>query len=52
MTERVYRGGSIDRAPGSGYWRAFIVGRGWRMADTLAGLKSLIRDTLEGNCDG
>ncbi len=39
---RTYLGHGIDRAPGSGYWRALTC-QGWVKADTLAGLKGMIR---------
>lgn len=48
---RIYRGITIDRAPVSGLWRAFIGnGRaGWLRADTLAGLKAMIRHHTGGD---
>lgn len=39
---RTYRGRTIDRTPASGYWRC-LGDSGWLLADTLEGLKSLIR---------
>lgn len=42
----IYRGITINRVEGSGYYTAFILGVGNRMADTLAGIRELIRDAL------
>jgi hypothetical protein len=48
---RRYMDVEIDRIPGSGMWRGWILGRGKHgtatvRADTLAGLKALIREEL------
>ena len=43
---RVYRGVTIDRVPHSGMWRA-LVGGTYLKADTMAGIKQLIREALK-----
>lgn len=42
-----YRGVDICRVDGSGYYTAFILGIGSRTADTLIGIRELIRDALK-----
>lgn len=42
MTSRVYRGVAIGRVHHSGMWCA-LTPRGWVRADTLAGIRELIR---------
>ena len=43
---RIYKGYLIEHAFPSGYWKAFVQGHGTLVADTLQGLKALIRETL------
>jgi len=43
---QIYRGHLIERAFPSGYWKAFVQGHGTLVADTLQGLKALIRETV------
>jgi hypothetical protein len=42
-SRRTYRGLTIDRAYGTGWYSVLHPERGYLKADTLAGLKSLIR---------
>jgi hypothetical protein len=43
---RIYMGVFIDRVPHSGLWRARAGGT-YLKADTLCGIKTLIRDSLK-----
>ena len=43
---RIYKGYLIERAFPSGYWKAFVQGHGTLVADTLQGLKALIREAV------
>jgi len=45
MQSRVYRGVTIDHRI-TGWYSAFILDFGYVKADTLAGIKSLIRERL------
>ena len=44
---KVYCNVFIERHPVTGYWSAFVAGHGTLRADTLAGLKNLITQTLK-----
>jgi len=44
---RTYYGCTIWRTWPSGYWEAFVSGHGTCYADTLAGIKRLIRERVQ-----
>lgn len=46
---RTYRGVTIEKLHPSGMWSAFLIGYGYLRADTLAGLKAMIREALNGH---
>ena len=47
MKLRVYRGALLERHPISGMWHTFLANHGTLRADTLGGLKYLIREALQ-----